>query len=347
MQFTASQLAQIIQGVVEGDENVSVQSFGKIEEAKSGQLSFLSNPKYEEYLYSTDASIVIVNSDLVLKDKVKATLVRVSDSYSAFATLLDLYSKLRMSHHVGIEAKASIHSSAKIGKDVFVADFAYISANAEIGDNVKIYPGVFIGENVKIGDGTVINANVSIYHDCIIGKNVILHAGIVIGSDGFGFAPNPDGSYAKIPQIGNVVIEDNVEIGANTTIDRSTIGSTFIRTGVKLDNLIQIAHNVEVGENTVIAAQAGVSGSSKVGKYVMIGGQVGVVGHIRIADFTKINAQSGVTKSITVPKSSVTGTPAYNFSAMVRSQVLMRGLPDMLKRLEELEKEIELLKNKN
>jgi UDP-3-O-[3-hydroxymyristoyl] glucosamine N-acyltransferase len=347
MQFTASQLAQMIQGEVEGDENAAVQSFGKIEEAKSGELSFLSNPKYEDYLYSTDASIVIVNSDLELREKVKTTLVRVPDAYRAFATLLDLYSKLRSSHHIGIEEKSSIHASAKIGKDVYIADFAYISANAVIGDNVKIYPCVYIGENVKIGNDTIINANVSIYYDCVIGKNVIIHAGVVIGSDGFGFAPNPDGSYSKIPQIGNVVVEDNVEIGANTAIDRSTMGSTIITKGVKLDNLIQVAHNVEIGENTVIAAQTGISGSSKLGKNLVIGGQVGIVGHLHIADYTKINAQSGVTKSVKEPKSSLTGTPAYDFKPMLKSQILMRNLPDMMKRLEELEKEIELLKNKN
>lgn len=344
MQFTASQLAQMIQGVVEGDENASVQSFGKIEEAKSGQLSFLANPKYEEYLYSTDASIVIVNNDLHLKEKVKATLIRVPDSYGAFATLLELYSKLRASHHVGIEERASVHVSAKIGKDVYIADFAYISANAEIGDNVKIYPGVFIGENVKIGNDTVINANVSIYHDCVVGNNVMLHAGIVIGADGFGFAPKEDGTYSKIPQIGNVVIQDNVEVGANTTIDRSTMGSTVIHKGVKLDNLIQIAHNVDIGENSVIAAQSGVSGSTKIGKGAMIGGQVGIIGHLHIADYVKMGAQSGVIKSVLEPNTTINGTPAFNASATAKSQIIVRKLPEMLKRLEALEKELELLK---
>lgn len=344
MQFTAEQIAQIIGAVVEGNPQTVVSGFGKIEEAKEGELSFLANPKYEEFLYTTNASLVIVNEDLKLKHPIKATLLRTKDSYAAFAILLNAYAQLRVSHLKGIEEGSFVHPDAKIGNNVYIARFAYISAGATIGDNVVIYPGVFIGEKAKVGNNTVLNSNVSIYHDCIIGANNIVHAGAVIGSDGFGFAPNPDGTYAKIPQIGIVIVGDNVEIGANTTIDRSTMGATVIKDGVKLDNLVQIAHNAEIGENTAIAALAGVSGSTKLGKNVIMGGQSGTVGHLHIADFTKVNAQSGITKSITKTGTSVTGTPAYDYFPMIKAQATARTLPEMEKRLKNLEAELAKLK---
>jgi len=343
MQFSAAQIALLINGTVEGDVSATVSSFGKIEEAKKGELAFLANPKYEEFLYTTEASVIIINESLELRQPVPAALIRVPDAYSAFATLLQKYQELMRQQLKGIQQPSHIAESVKIGENVFVAAFAYLSDNVVIGNNVKIYPDVFIGNNVKIGDNTVLNAGVKIYHDCIVGSNVTIHAGTVIGGDGFGFAPQQDGSYKKVPQIGNVVIEDFVEIGANATIDRATIGSTVIRTGAKLDNLIQVAHNVEVGSNTVIAAQAGVSGSTKIGSNVMIGGQAGIVGHIQIADGSKINAQSGVSKSIKSPNSSVTGTPAYDYTSALRSQALSRKLPDLEKKIAELEKLVQQL----
>jgi len=343
MQFSAAQIALLINGTVEGDVSATVSSFGKIEEAKKGELAFLANPKYEEFLYTTEASVIIINESLELRQPVPAALIRVPDAYSAFATLLQKYQELMRQQLKGIQQPSHIAESVKIGENVFVAAFAYLSDNVVIGNNVKIYPGVFIGNNVKVGDNTILNAGVKIYHDCIVGGNVTIHAGTVIGGDGFGFAPQQDGSYKKVPQIGNVVIEDFVEIGANATIDRATIGSTIIRTGAKLDNLIQVAHNVEVGSNTVIAAQAGVSGSTKIGSNVMIGGQAGIVGHIQIADGSKINAQSGVSKSIKSPNSSVTGTPAYDYTSALRSQALSRKLPELEKKIAELEKLVQQL----
>ena len=331
--------------MIEGDPGVTVSSFGKIEDAKEGQLSFLANPKYEEYLYSTRASIVIINSSLDLARKVDATIIRVADAYSAFAAILSTYEKMATGSLAGIQQPASIAESATLGKNVFVGAFTYIGENVRIGDNVKLFPQVYIGDNVEVRDDTVLYPGVKIYHNCIVGSRVTIHAGTVIGSDGFGFAPLTDGSFKKVPQIGNVIIEDEVEIGANATIDRATIGSTLIRSGAKLDNLIQIAHNVEVGNNTVIAAQAGISGSTKVGSNVMIGGQAGIVGHLQIADGSKINAQSGVTKSIKAPNTAVTGTPAFDYSLALRSQALNRNLPELEKRIKELEQLVERLMN--
>jgi UDP-3-O-[3-hydroxymyristoyl] glucosamine N-acyltransferase len=321
-----------------------VSSFGKIEEAGKGQISFLANPKYEDYLYTTGASIVIVNKHLELKAPVSATLIRVADAYSAFATLLKIYQDLAQQQLTGIQQPSFISSSAKVGSNVYVGAFSYIGNDVEIGDNVKIYPQVYIGDGVKIGANTVIHPGTKIYQHCVVGNNVILHAGVVIGSDGFGFAPQKDGTYLKVPQIGNVVIEDHVEIGSNTTIDRATIGSTIIHSGAKLDNLIQIAHNVEIGNSTVIAAQTGVSGSTKIGNRVMIGGQTGVVGHISIADGTRINGKSGITKSIKVPNQAVNGTPAYEFSASLKAQAVLKRLPDLEKRIIEMEKLLNALK---
>jgi UDP-3-O-[3-hydroxymyristoyl] glucosamine N-acyltransferase len=338
MQFTAAQIAMIIQGKVEGDASATVDSFGKIEEAKKNQLAFLANPKYEDYLYSTQASVVIINESLELKQQVNATILRVPDAYSAFAILLNKYQDMMRQQMHGIQEPIFIHETATLGDNVFVGAFTYVSENVQIGNNVKIYPDVFLGNNVKIGDNTVLHPGVKIYYDCIVGKNVTIHAGTVIGGDGFGFAPQADGSYQKVPQIGNVVIEDNVEIGSNSSIDRATIGSTIIRKGAKLDNLIQIAHNVEIGANTVIAAQAGVSGSTKIGSNVQIGGQAGIVGHLQIADGVKINAQSGVSKSIKNPNAGVTGSPAYDYASALRSQAVSRNLPELEKRVAELEK---------
>lgn len=343
MQFSAAQIAMMLNGKVEGDAAATVSSFGKIEEAAAGQLSFLANPKYEDYLYSTGASVVIVNESQELKKPVTATLIRVPDAYSAFATLLEKYQQIKTQQLTGIQQPVFIDATAKIGNNVFIGAFTYISEKAVVADNVKIFPNTFIGNNVIIGEGSILHPGVKICYDCVLGKNVVIHAGTVIGSDGFGFAPQPDGSFKKIPQTGNVIIEDNVEVGANTTIDRATIGSTIIKSGAKLDNLLQIAHNVEVGNNTVIAAQAGVSGSTKIGNNVMIGGQAGIVGHLQIADGSKINAQSGVSKSIKTPNTAVTGSPAYDYTSALRSQAVSRKLPELEKRIIELEKLIQEL----
>jgi len=337
MQFTASQIAVLISGQIDGDPDARIMSFGKIEEAGKDQLTFLANPKYEDYIYSTQASVVIVNDNLELKEEISPTLIRVPNAYSAFATLLAKYQEMVTQQLAGIQEPSYIAKSARVGNNIFVGAFAYIGEGARISDNVKIFPNAYIGNNVVIGENTIIHPGVRIYHECILGKNVVVHAGTVIGSDGFGFAPQPDGSFKKVPQIGNVVIEDNVEIGANSTIDRATMGSTLIRAGAKLDNLIQVAHNVEVGHNTVIAAQAGVSGSTKIGKNVMIGGQAGIVGHIQIADGSKINAQSGVSKSIKSPNSSVTGSPAFDYASALRAQAVSRNLPELERRIIELE----------
>jgi UDP-3-O-[3-hydroxymyristoyl] glucosamine N-acyltransferase len=346
MEFTAAQIAMLINGEVEGNAAIAVSSFGKIEEATAGQLSFLANPKYEEYLYSTEASIVIVNQTQELKKPVSATLIRVPDAYIAFATLLEKYQQLQQQQLTGIQQPSYIHPSAKIGEQVYIGVFTYIGEEVIIGKGSKIHPNVYIGDNTVIGENSVIQPGAKIYHNTVIGKNVIIHAGTVIGSDGFGFAPQPDGSYKKIPQLGNVIIEDDVEIGSNTTIDRATMGSTIIKSGAKLDNLLQIAHNVEIGSNAVIAAQAGVSGSTKIGNNVMIGGQAGIVGHIQIADGSKINAQSGVSKSIKTPNTVVTGSPAYDYTAALRSQALARNLPELENRVKALEKLLQELLTK-
>ena len=336
MTFPASQIALIINGQIEGDANAAVASFGKIEDAQQGQLTFLANPKYEDHLYSTKASVVIINDNFTPRQPVNATLIRVTDAYTAFATLLAKYQEIVQQQLSGIQQPSYIASSATYGEHVFIGAFAYIGENVKVGSNTKIYPNVFIGDNVTIGENSIIHPGVKIYHDCVVGSRVNIHAGTVIGSDGFGFAPQADGSFIKVPQLGNVVIEDDVEIGANATIDRATIGSTLIKAGAKLDNLIQIGHNVEIGNSTVIAAQTGVSGSTKIGNGVMIGGQAGIVGHIQIGDGAKINAQSGVSKSLEAGK-AVTGSPAYDYTAALRSQAVSRKLPELEKRVKELE----------
>ena len=346
MQFTAQQIALLVSGTIQGTPDTTVTSFGKIEEAEAGQLSFLANPKYEEYLYTTKASLVIVNENLQLQKNITATLVRVKDAYSAFATLLTTYQNVKAQQKKGIETPSHIASSATLGTDVFVGAFAYIGEKVSIGNNSKIFPGAYIAENVSIGINTTIHAGVKIYEDCLIGNDVIIHAGTVIGSDGFGFAPQPDGSYQKVPQIGNVIIEDQVEIGANTTIDRATMGSTIIKKGVKLDNLIQIAHNVEIGSQTVIAAQTGISGSTKLGQKIMIGGQAGIAGHLTIANGVKIAGGAGVTKNLDGEGKSYAGFPAEDAKQSLKAQVYTRQLPELEKRVKELEKLVtQLLQN--
>jgi UDP-3-O-[3-hydroxymyristoyl] glucosamine N-acyltransferase len=339
MQFSATQIAQLINGLIEGDANASVSSFGKIEEAKNGQISFLANPKYEEYVYNTKASIIILNDSFTLKQPISATIIRVKDAYVAFATLLQFYETIQQQQLVGIEQPCFIDETAKVGQNAYIAAFAYIGKNVQIGDNVKIYPQVFIGKDVVIGNDVVLHSGVKIYNNCLLGNKIIIHSGTVIGGDGFGFAPQKDGTYKKVPQIGNVVIEDDVEIGANTCIDRATIGSTVIKSGAKLDNLIQVAHNVEIGNQSVIAAQVGISGSTKLGKNVMIGGQAGIVGHIQLGDGTKVNGQSGVSKS-TAPNTALTGSPAGEYTSMLRSQSVVKRLPEIEKRLINIEKQL-------
>jgi len=337
MQFTAAQISILTNGKVEGNPDTAVSSFGKIEEAREGQLTFLANPKYEDYLYTTQASIAIVNDSYELKQPVVPTLIRVADAYSAFAQLLSKYQELAAQQMQGIQQPSYIAPSAQIADGVFVGAFSYIGEHVKIGSGSKIYPNAYIGNNVQIGENCIIHPGVKIYHDCVLGNNIVIHAGTVVGGDGFGFAPQADGSFKKVPQIGNVIIENNVEIGSNTTIDRATMGSTIIKAGAKLDNLIQIAHNVEIGNSTVIAAQAGVSGSTKIGSNVMIGGQAGLVGHIQIADGSKINAQSGVSKSLKEPYSTVTGSPAADYTSALRSQAVFRNLPALERRIQELE----------
>jgi UDP-3-O-[3-hydroxymyristoyl] glucosamine N-acyltransferase len=338
MQFTAQQIALIVSGTIEGNPDTTVSSFGKIEEATAGQLSFLANPKYNDYLYTTNASLIIVSESLQLQKNITATLVRVKDAYTAFATLLTTYQNLKAQQKKGIETPSHIASTASLGTDVFVGAFAYIGEKVTIGNNTKIFPGAYIAENVSIGNNTTVHSGVKIYEDCVIGNDVIIHAGTVVGSDGFGFAPQPDGSYQKVPQIGNVIIEDQVEIGANTTIDRATMGSTIIKKGVKLDNLIQIAHNVEIGSQTVIAAQTGISGSTKLGQKIMIGGQAGIAGHLTIADGVKIAGGAGVTKNLEGEGKSYAGFPAEDAKQSLKTQVYTRQLPELEKRVKELEK---------
>jgi UDP-3-O-[3-hydroxymyristoyl] glucosamine N-acyltransferase len=344
MQFTAQQIATMIQGRLEGNPEVKVSTVAKIEEAGIGSLSFVANPKYEDYLYTSKASVVIVNESLELAQPVSTTLIRVKDAYIGFAFLLEKYNEIISGGgKTGIEQPSYISPSAKIAPDAYIGAFTYIGDNVVISSGVKIYPGCYIGNNVTILENTKIYAGVKIYNECKIGSRVVIHCGTVIGGDGFGFAPLADGTYKKVPQIGNVIIEDDVEIGANTTIDRATMGSTIIRKGVKLDNLIQIAHNVEIGENTVIAAQTGISGSTKVGKNCIIGGQVGMVGHIHVADGTRVNAQSGLSKSVTNTYAALNGSPAFDYKSSLKSQAIFRNLPELQQRIQKLEETIQEL----
>jgi len=343
MQFTAHELGLLLNGTVEGDPLVSVNRLAKIEEAQNGSLSFLANPKYEQYLYTTDASVVIVNDDQVLAETVKATLIRVPNAYTAITKLLEMYNTLKLNKS-GIEQPSFIHPSAKVGDNAYIGAFAYVGPNVTIGNNCKIYPGCYIADDVIIADNVTLFPGVKVYFDCVIGNNVIIHSGTIIGADGFGFAPVGDGTYSKISQIGNVVIEDDVEIGSNTTVDRATMGSTIIRKGVKLDNLIQVAHNVEIGANTVVAAQTGISGSTKIAENCIVGGQVGIVGHITVAKGSQIQAQSGISRSITEEGKKWMGSPAFPYNDHMRSQIVINRLPALEKRINELEKIITELK---
>lgn len=342
MEFTAQQIAQLISGQVDGDAGAKVNSVAKIEEGRPGALSFLANPKYTSYIYETNSSVVIVNNDFVAERPVKATLIRVADAYTAFARLLELYNKTA-DNKMGISSMAFISPTAKLSDDVYVGEFAIVGERAVIGKGAKIYPQVFVGDDCVVDEGTILYPGVKLYAGTQVGKRCIIHAGVVAGSDGFGFAPQADGTYNKVPQTGNVVIEDDVEIGANTTIDRATLGSTIIRRGVKLDNLIQVAHNVEIGEHTVIAAQTGISGSTRLGAKCMIGGQVGFAGHLTIADETKLGAQSGVGSNIKEKGQLLIGTPAIPIGHFKRVHVHFKNLDDMAKRLRQLEERLNQL----
>jgi len=338
MEFSASQIAEVIKGIVDGSPDVKISRLAKIEEGEPGTLSFLANPKYTPFIYTTRASIVIVNKDFSPDQPVPSTLIRVEDAYTAFARLLELYNQIK-NEKKGVSSLSFVAKSAVIGKDVYIGEFVFVGENVEIGDHAKVFPHVFLGDNVKIGNNTTLFAGVVVYSDNVIGKACTIHGGVVIGADGFGFAPQQDKNYKKIAQIGNVMIEDNVEIGSNTTIDRATLGSTIIHKGAKLDNLIQIAHNVEIGENTVIAAQTGISGSTKIGKNCMIAGQVGFVGHLSIGDDVKIGAQSGVSGDLK-DGSIFMGSPAIDISIHRRALVHFKNLPEIVKRLDQLEKKL-------
>lgn len=346
MEFSAGQIAQFLNGEVFGNPEVTVSGLSKIEHGEQGTLSFLANPKYTEFIYTTNASIVIVNSSFIPEHAINATLVKVEDAYGAFAKLLEIYDQYRRSGLVGISSLAFIHPTAKVGEDVYIGEFAVISANAVIGKGTKIYPQVYVGDGASVGDDTILNPGVKIYHACVIGNRCVLHAGVVIGSDGFGFAQQ-EGVSKKVPQIGNVILEDDIEIGANTTVDRATLGSTIIRNGVKLDNLVQIAHNVIVGEHTLMAAQSGISGSSSVGRFCQIGGQVGITGHLTVPDNVKIAGQSGVSNSLTKEGALLMGSPAFDISDYRKSYVGFRRLPDIMKRLDLLEKKLKELEKKD
>lgn len=345
MEFSAATIAGFLKGEIEGDPETVVHTIAKIEEGHKGALSFLANPKYEHFIYSTKSSIVLVNKDFAPSSKIEATLIRVENAYEAFASLLRLVDQSRP-RKKGIHPTVVIEQTASVGKDVYIGPYSYIGENCIIGDNCSIYPQVYIGDNTKIGSGCTINPGVKIYHDCILGEGCIIHAGTVIGSDGFGFAPQSETEFMKIPQLGNVVIEDHVEIGANAAIDRATMGSTIIRKGVKLDNLIQIGHNVEVGENTVMAAQTGIAGSSKVGRNCMFAGQVGIAGHLMIADGTKLGAQAGVAGNIKNENSIYTGYPAIDHRNFLKSSVIFKNLPELKMKIDALEKTMESLKIK-
>ncbi len=343
MEFTAKTIADFLKGTVEGNPDAVVTSVSPIENGTEGTLAFLANPKYEKFVYTTKATIVLVSKDFKAEEEVKTTLVRVEDAYQAFAMLLDLYQQ-SLPKKTGIAQQSAIHETASLGEECYVGEFAVIGENVEIGKNVKIYPQVYIGDNCKIGDDTILYPGVKVYMGSTIGKDCIIHAGSVIGSDGFGFAPSGS-DYKKIPQIGVVIIEDHVEIGANVTIDRATMGVTLIKKGVKLDNLIQVAHNVEIGENTVMASQVGISGSTKIGANVMFGGQVGVAGHIKVADGVKVAAQSGIANTIKKEGAALLGSPAFDFREASRSAAAFKNLGSLVKRVNELERELKNFKD--
>ena len=341
MEFTAQQIAAFLRGTVEGDPEVKVSNFSKIEEGKPGTLTFLANPKYEHHIYHTEASIVLVNQDFTPTEPIHTTLIRVENAYTALAQLLNMVEQAK-SKKSGVDSTAFIAPTASVGEDCYIGNMAYIGERVKLGNNCQVYPSAYMGDNVEIGDNTILYPHVTVYHDCRIGQHCILHAGSVIGADGFGFAPEGE-QYKKIPQLGNVVIEDNVEIGANTTIDRAVMDSTIIRQGVKLDNLIQIAHNVEVGENTVMAAQVGIAGSVKVGKHCMFGGQVGLAGHIQIADDVTLGAQAGVISSVK-EATTLLGAPAIQARNFMRSSAIFNRLPELYRTIGQLQREVETLK---
>ncbi len=337
MKFTAAQIAGILEGTVEGDPEVEVSKLAKIEEGVPGSLTFLANPKYTSFIYSTDASIAIVNNDFVADTDIKTTLIRVEDAYKSFSKLLEYYNQVKLNKS-GIEQPCFISESATYGDGLYLGAFTYIGENVTIGTNVKIYPNVYVGDNVTIGDNCVLFAGSKVYSDSVIGNTVYIHSGAIVGADGFGFTPNENGEYAKVPQTGNVIIEDHVDIGAGTTIDRATLGSTIIHQGVKLDNQIQIAHNVEIGAHTAIAAQTGVAGSTKIGKHCLIGGQVGIAGHLTIGDRVRIQAQSGIGRNIKDDE-VLQGSPSFNYADWNRSYVHFKNLPKIAKAVSKLEKQ--------
>lgn len=337
MKFTAEQIAGILEGVVVGNPAVEVYKLSKIEEGTSGSLTFLANPKYANFIYSTEASITIVNNTFVPESEIKTTLIKVEDAYMSFTKLLQFYDQARKASKVGIEQPSVISANVTYGENLFLGSFSYIGANVTIGNDVKIYPNCFIGDNVSIGNNVTIYAGAKIYSETVIGNDCEIHSGVILGADGFGFAPDKDGTYKKVPQIGNVIIEDHVDIGSCTTIDRATMGSTVIRKGVKLDNQIQIAHNVEIGENTVIAAQTGIAGSTKIGKNCMIGGQVGIAGHLTIGNNVRIQAQSGIGKNIKDDE-TIQGSPSFGYADYNKSYVHFRNLPKIVQEIEELKK---------
>ncbi|MFQ3576508.1 MAG: UDP-3-O-(3-hydroxymyristoyl)glucosamine N-acyltransferase [Cytophagales bacterium] len=340
MEFTAGMIAQMVGGKIEGNPNCLIRNVGKIESANSDEITFLSNPKYESYLYESNAGAVLIGEDFPLKKSVKATLIKVSDAYLAFTRLLEEYHKFLVFQKQGIEQPSFIAEGVELGEKIYLGAFSYVGKGSKLGNNVKIYPNVYIGDEVVIGDNTIIYSGVKVYSKTKMGKNCTLQSGSVIGSDGFGFAPQTDGTYKAIPQLGNVVLGDFVDVGANTVIDCATMGSTVIGKGVKLDNLIQIAHNVMIGDNTVIAAQTGISGSTKIGNNCVIAGQVGIVGHLQIAAKTKIGAQSGVSKTIETEGTAIQGSPAFEYRQNLKSQSIFRKLPELQKRIAELEEKI-------
>lgn len=338
MKFTAQQIAGILEGDVVGNPDAEVSKLSKIEEGFEGSLTFLANPKYTPFIYSTKASVTIVNKTFEPENEIKTTLIKVNDAYLAFSKILEYYNSVKL-NKVGIEQPSFISDSSKYGENIYVGAFSYIGDNVSLGDNVKIFPNAYIGDNVTIGDNTIIFSGAKIYSDTVIGNNCVINSGAIIGADGFGFAPNGGDGYNKIPQIGNVIIEDYVDIGAATTIDRATLGSTIIRKGVKLDNQIQIAHNVEIGKHTVIAAQSGVAGSTKIGENCQIGGQVGIAGHITIGDNVRVQAQSGIGRNVK-DNEILQGSPALTLSDYNKSYVHFKNLPKIVKNINDLEKEI-------
>lgn len=336
MKFTASQIAGILEGEVDGNPDILVHKLAKIEEGVEGSLTFLSNPKYTQYIYSTEASITIVNKDFVPEQAISTTLIKVKDAYKSFSKLLEFYNQVK-NNKTGIEQPVFLSESAAYGKDFYLGAFSYLGNNVKLGDNVKIFPNVYIGDNVTIGDNVLIYSGAKIYSESEIGNGCVIHSAVIIGADGFGFSPNAEGEYTKVPQTGNVVLEENVEVGAGTTIDRATLGSTILRMGVKLDNQIQIAHNVEIGQHTVIAAQTGIAGSTKIGKHCLIGGQVGIVGHITIGDRVKIQAQSGIGRNVKDDE-VLQGSPALNYGDFNKSYVHFKNLPQIVNKVYNIEK---------